>query len=783
MSSEKMDLQYSEWKIFLDGVEIPWQSFNVIFSKNSLTSASIVIPPDNSLKDLRPQSIVSVWFRERYAESQTPADGSQQDVLNNFTLYWEGMLSATTYSKSGLQRNTTLECEDFLGVYRRTLAFTIGLGEYKVSSFISGSLEVNRQTLAEDPSIDLYSSYLIATNVFKTNTQLTFSQRINYLINEISSNSATLRQQVIRLRLLNRLFSVNDSVFETVIQPIAIGLAGVAPQQISDESTVMDLIKHFLDYGFYNTVQIPTPHLASVFSSPETHTILGDRPNKDRLSIPRDFQINEFAIVPDTHYTAPPPCNLIFPNQIQSISVAKNFYESPTRVIIQNPINDLASSDFYIAPESLFRRQDATPVESLSFFGILTGSIETNKSVIDQSPYINNLGDGYGALNVLKLVLPSEIEKGVVPHVGRFRFETAVAYAEAQKKAESNTSDGILQEYLSQVVEYLYQLYRFRQNMTVTSAGSLRYLVPGFPAVVFDNVVSYIGMVDSISTSVDSSGNESTTVTFSYVRALRYPDRQKLTELLNKAKTKLVGLNKDASIPDRARNMRAVLDDVQAFIDQPVAPAFFNKELLTTTTLDKFYRDTFGCKNLYTTSQADTFKDSIVRLSQNYFDNSIGFTLATIYTLYKIYDSEGVTGEEGIWQKAEKDKTATSLNQWTETTFTKRTGIKLRDYLKIHGLELNNQTADPPGSSRFWWQYPAKQYTEDSMTGTSLRWDDTIFSKLVNTTSINSESERDPAISNARRAYKDFFLSTQERQQLILKYSRKMFGAKGFSGK
>jgi hypothetical protein len=151
-------------------------------------------------------------------------------------------------------------------------------------------------------------------------------------------------------------------------------------------------------------------------------------------------------------------------------------------------------------------------------------------------------------------------------------------------------------------------------------------------------------------------------------------------------------------------------------------------------------------------------------------------------------DTLDVTQSENTpesWEDiSQNDGTRPSVFEWAHRKFLKRGHTTLQDFLDDHKLTLRKRTSFPPTPTQFYQLEPAKGSTTKIGTRT---WDDSIFSKLVDDLAIRSiedgEAGTDPLVRQAReQAGDESYLTTAERQEIILEYSANHFGSRGFGG-
>jgi len=112
--------------------------------------------------------------------------------------------------------------------------------------------------------------------------------------------------------------------------------------------------------------------------------------------------------------------------------------------------------------------------------------------------------------------------------------------------------------YVQSWLDYKHGLSRFNRAAEISIKGH-RWITPGFTGVVFDQDISLIFLVDSVSYTVDSSGDESTSISVSHVRPIQdipadlIDASTKLTNDVSGLKTKIADQVKSVYNSERAQ--------------------------------------------------------------------------------------------------------------------------------------------------------------------------------------------------------------------------------------
>lgn len=812
--SDKALILDSDWLVFIDGVQVPHQGINLQFGRNSLSSCSIDLEPDILLTELRPQAVVSVWAKERFPDSIQRRPASPEDAAQDqYYLYWEGLLAGHSYQKSPTSRMFRIRCESIFSPWTRTQSFMFGIGAYSKSTVLSGSTAV---TPGDSTLGDTFSMAALSGRFVGGSPDAPFSQRIEETIGFLSAGNAVLRLQTDRYSLLDRMVSLDDRIYQSLLAPTAANLFEDGATALAETSTVFGVVNHFQRYGFYSSYEIPAP-VSRPMAAESTRTD-GPLGLDSKYAFSRKYQLNQLAFLPELYFAPPPPCNLIFPDHIRSLSVGRDFYAEPTRALVRDPFKDRSQYIFHLAPAAILRRVSNSEREKMTaaeVFAQTTRALRPSDSGGTDSIYRQTTPKG--EVDLFSTILDSEIEKGIVAKVDAYRFETAAAFA-AQTSGSKAGDNNAYSQLLTEVINYRYRLDRFARQGTVDIGGH-RDVVPGFSCAIFDEDISYYGFVESVNLSVDPLGTETTTLSLSKLRPIREIDVAQFDDVRDKIageyalQEELIGELMVVALLDdwsdsRIRAEVMMIESETAFrieaglqrfedsLDTPIPPSFLNKDLSTAEGLDDVYGSLLGCQPLYTSSYArdNAFDFATELLAQTnqaaQFESMVlqattSNTLNNIFRMTSGFRNSGQLVTADSWQNVRdrKDAIGQTTFEWATRNFTKRERYRLRDYCNYNTLKLLTQYSDAPNSAPFYVMQPAELSQPPGPLPAGLAaaaaggWDNTLFSKLV----MPELTKEDPVIADLRERSPDYF-KTFMRQALVIQYAQRHFGSRAFNG-
>lgn len=567
--SNRVHLQSNDWLVFVDGVQIPWQSINYSTAMDRPANGSVVVEPDAVMASIRPNAVIALFCRDRYSDKQY--DNDEDRILNEYTYYGGGEVTGVTEQRLPHSRGMVLHFESDLAILDKHIAFTSGLGGMFAQPFIFGNNLINPSDIA-GPGLpyDLLSAQLLAQAFDKTtedesrrigrslgNPSDDFGMRTLRMLGWLAAHNGAVRMQFVRTRLMNKFAAIDDSTL--VSQALSKLSVPMLRQQLamntSANSSLLDMVRSLQSCVGYHFTTVPMPSFPLPVDQPKKNTLVFspvaenvEQQLKDHHRIAMSWFRNDYLFLPDLFYSAPPPCNFMFPDMVGSRQTVRMFSSEPTRSVVVDPtIIGGYNLVFVEAPAlSVDINKLVTPVVFNANLQQLFGKSAAVVKDYPNSPWASpTVGEstantGSGSQNVLSFVSDDEFERGIVLQTRQLDSEYMLALArtldiklpdgrlnpealsEIQSQLEDKkdkVKDGPYLLYVAAWLKYQHQLYRFARPTTVELKGH-RWIVPGFSGVIFDSGVSYLTYVTGVSHSVDANGQEQTIVSIDRTRPI-----------------------------------------------------------------------------------------------------------------------------------------------------------------------------------------------------------------------------------------------------------------------
>ena len=134
--------KYVDWKIFLDGVEVPWIDWQVGTGVDTPGAGGVSLEPDRILASIRPRTMIQIFAYNDLKEIE--AGLSEEDELKErYELFWEGEVGGHSHAKSPSSRVFQLSLQGLIATFDRHKMFMSGIGNLPNSPLVTGSSLLN----------------------------------------------------------------------------------------------------------------------------------------------------------------------------------------------------------------------------------------------------------------------------------------------------------------------------------------------------------------------------------------------------------------------------------------------------------------------------------------------------------------------------------------------------------------------------------------------------------------------------------------------------------------
>ena len=593
-----VQLLSSDWVVFIDGVQVPWLNITMSSRLDDVAAVMIDVEPDYVVTLFRPGAVAAVFCRDQF-DGKTFSDRSAEllDGFVYFAGGELATVEDVQEPQSRYQRLVFKADIDHLARHS-AFAAGVGGNSY-FGYVLGSKLTDPWAKEDATPRQDSLSFLVLARSFAKdTATAVArrhrsagsnaddFGLRMLRLVTWLCAHNASLRLQTVRSRLANKLCALDDSTL-SILADVAVGtpLFSGGQMQAGAAGSVFDMVRALEARVGYRMATVFAPSYpeeqprrgqpvlvpfppgfdrtpqqdgVSAISGDQTNPSLfeaaqggvtgplgatvgeavaaaGSGESDDLFKLRVDWFRNDYVFLPNLMFSAPPPCNLIFPDMLTSKRVSRSFATEPTRSVFVDPVFASGAGLVFVEAPGLASsdiKETLTPDRFWSNFQhLLTPTAKAPTESAWQAPLS---GSDPGA-NGLDLVTDDEAERGIVVSWQQMDYEYMLAVA---RTLELRTADGSFNEvaadelrrqlasgdnpycrYVQEWLRFNHRLRRWSRPSSVSLKGH-KWIVPGFSTVIFGDRVSYLAYVTGVTQSISADGTENTQVELDHVRPL-----------------------------------------------------------------------------------------------------------------------------------------------------------------------------------------------------------------------------------------------------------------------
>lgn len=488
MTAQRLNL-----RCFIDGIEVPVIGCRCTFQEGAAATAEIQLIPTDEVYDIEPRAFVTLFYYETYDYDRVPTGDLRLQRLGpkdlrRWKLLFAGEFITIAFQKQASGRSVSLICVDHTNYWDFIKQYYINFQNAGIELYENAFLGVkldrikNYDVVGKDMSSNLF--------VWLTRSKGPGGKPNLYLGMQRTLREMWFAANDFYARAFNRL-RVGDMIVGLPDDQTAAKLFQLEffekfiKEQIGgggQEVTVRQMIDNLLGTVMHTYVTVPCPMfdrkgVCRGFSPSSTSTqdrlLLSENISRE-LSWP-EAALNYTIIKPDTWFTAPPSCNIIFPHQYSAMSFQRNYLQEPTRLFLRTQPLFSGGQDKWIT-----ERFYAPDFEEL------------NKLMYKEGGHLERMAE---------TVLKHEEFVGLNP---------AMAW---QPDMCAYAQTGPRREYFAKLADYLYWKMRFGGRGVDVSGPFNPNVVPGYSGLVIGNVSRpgqvvrhYLGHVQSVTHMINQNG-------------------------------------------------------------------------------------------------------------------------------------------------------------------------------------------------------------------------------------------------------------------------------------
>lgn len=354
-------------RVFLEGVEVPFQSASLSSRVGQPTSAQISLVPNGKSKFILPRTMIHLFVQDRTAFGD-----------DDYYLAFEGESVGRGYRKSHDSRSSIVMAMDY-SVYWEDAKnyfmnpnFLVGkMAETLVNGFLTPDQVVKGLGGKSVPTAATSTTRLVDILVGQKGAdgQPDLLAGVKEVLRQLGTVNEFLRAAYERLRIQDRLKVYGSGKLSEFLAGIKMQdfLAAFSGQSGGVESVRENLVA-IMSTIFHEFISVPFP---------------------GKVSNGKTSDLVNYAFIPDGYSLPPPKCNVFFPNQYSEFELYDDFRSAPTRYLFRHsfmlPIKDGVQTMSYplqayptAFSDYMFRKRTASASEQKSMLG--PSSLTTDKS-------------------------------------------------------------------------------------------------------------------------------------------------------------------------------------------------------------------------------------------------------------------------------------------------------------------------------------------------------------------------------------------------------------------
>lgn len=489
--------------LFLEGRSIPFQGANCTFRKGQPGVATIQVPPLPEIRKVKPRTMAHVFVKDHMSPPGTKP----------WVLMFEGEIYGYSQGKSASNRNFNLYAMDFTNYWDNAKQFYMNLrtsfGDtnqvLRASVSEQDARDQNARVENTTTSIKSYITTIISNKLQEGADRSDFLDAIIDILRKIEEVNPFFRYNQYRYRINDRIIFSSSQNLNKLFEFIEKdnfwdSLSGGGNGGFTTVRTVVNLLMNLVFHDFVST---PCP---SKVDKPDFRTGIG----------PKNQQtIGSFLFKPDTFMMPPPKCNVLYPDMYSSFSFSRNFFHEVSRMKLK-PVQTAFEliNGFPVPANKTYYVPDAfNEFRTGKNFNDSQG--DQFQSEVEQGKH-NEPVEGLENTTTLQdfnFLSREEILKGIFSDMG-----TTIPSAQILMSLVVESKQD---EFFRQAANYLFYKKRLASRKVSTSGPLNLAPVPGFTCLLLDDSdaeQNVIGVIESISHSINSTGGGMTNYEISYAR-------------------------------------------------------------------------------------------------------------------------------------------------------------------------------------------------------------------------------------------------------------------------
>lgn len=478
-----MKVSYKEFKLYLEGQKVKFNSVQLVEAGYSPPSCVIVLPADSKIMELLPGTIANLFLVEK----------------GKSLLIFEGELLTKSFSKNGVSRTASLTFSALSNTFNRV--FKTPVATASPTTFHSANSVVSDSSKENDTALKYGSEELQAAAMKIFNLGVTIKKFVTSLESYENNESSEVLQEAVKtlfedftktsnwydyiskaLKFESRILAFpNKRILFTMTKGVSNILLTNKVAPLGNLATMTQVLYAVLGYFGHALVHLPCPYAGI-----------------DKKK--------SWIIMPSSSYLCPIRNNIFFGSSVQSANYSSNSLAEPTRLALHGSAMEVILSNgggsfrpTYFAPKIDYIDKENSQIDY--------SRDEQYIGPIPSSSRLQGVAEAWANINEEKAR-----EAGVPPSQEDIEKNKQLADSEGTGFILGEANANVYMKRITQK-KFWDEKYKSRQ-FTITAPYSPNRAA-GFSGIFIDDVLpNVVGMVSSISTQISADGAAVSNITF-----------------------------------------------------------------------------------------------------------------------------------------------------------------------------------------------------------------------------------------------------------------------------
>lgn len=483
--------------LYLEGIEVPFNTVSVNERVNEPPTCTVTFPPQSGALKVLPGTIVQV-----FGERKIP-----NEEVESFLIF-EGEASGITLVKSADGRQAAIQAKSFTNRWKQIQKFAIDyLPQYTkqfAQYYLLNTSELN-PTGTDSVEASSNAERMEHSNILGLHQYLYNAVKKYNLDEEVEGNTNVIFKELLKTfknnsyyyALMDKALDISRTFFGFPSQ------SGLVYTKIATTNSqiLKQMIRGTNVMTFYDLLQLFSSYFNMSLSFPSSYTYTNHAETGNKSPMRGYF-------VPDLTYSIPIKSNIVFPTELKSVNMSRNFDAEPT--VLSSCLDRVTLSE---GSESGIAAGTFVPIYISP--GIQIGGDQEEKPMLSFTPE-----ETYrGRVRSPNLDVPVFSEMYMVARSKKkLKIDGKKELEDGEKQTLKSTVDLMLKRFTDS--EFLKRRYQTRVCTAETVYNP--YRITGFPGLIFDydGSPSIVGLLAAQSININSEGVATSTLTFSAPRLI-----------------------------------------------------------------------------------------------------------------------------------------------------------------------------------------------------------------------------------------------------------------------